>query len=312
MHGKAKIIALLPIKNEAWILPIYLSSMTKIADEIIALNDASIDESADILKKAGVIVVESTSKEKVNMSEKRRLLLQKGRDAGGTHFIWLDADELLSDSFMKKGRDIIASLRPAERLSMRWVTLWKDIRHERTDPPWGNLYKDFIVCDDPSLFFEERILSEGRTPISELSKNIMLEPKEGVVLHLQGARWNAYQMKQAWYRCIEYTTMKKSARRINLAYRITLNAPWVKTIPLPAEYACSGVQDIVFSDSDFHLKEIESLFEKYGIAYFEALDIWHIQKLRDQFIREVGHEPRPVAFPSWMIRLNGLRHRILK
>ena len=41
-----KIIALLPFKNEEWILPSYLHNTTKIVDEIISIDDGSIDNSA--------------------------------------------------------------------------------------------------------------------------------------------------------------------------------------------------------------------------------------------------------------------------
>ena len=36
-----KVIALLPFKNEEWILPTYLSNVLPIVDEIIALDDNS-------------------------------------------------------------------------------------------------------------------------------------------------------------------------------------------------------------------------------------------------------------------------------
>jgi len=36
-----KIVAMLPFKNEEWVLPAYISSLSKIADEIIALDDNS-------------------------------------------------------------------------------------------------------------------------------------------------------------------------------------------------------------------------------------------------------------------------------
>ena len=48
-----KVVALLPFKNENWVLPSYLHSVTEIVDEIIAIDDGSIDNSAEILKDAG-------------------------------------------------------------------------------------------------------------------------------------------------------------------------------------------------------------------------------------------------------------------
>ena len=51
-----KVIALLPFKNEEWCLPSYLHNTTKIVDEIIAIDDGSIDNSAKILEDAGAKV----------------------------------------------------------------------------------------------------------------------------------------------------------------------------------------------------------------------------------------------------------------
>lgn len=51
-----KVIALLPFKNEAWILPAYLSSIKQIADEIIALDDGSTDGGDQLLLRNGAIV----------------------------------------------------------------------------------------------------------------------------------------------------------------------------------------------------------------------------------------------------------------
>ncbi len=52
-----KIVALLPVKNESWALPSYLSSVSKIADQIIALDDSSSDNSKNILTGSGVTVI---------------------------------------------------------------------------------------------------------------------------------------------------------------------------------------------------------------------------------------------------------------
>ena len=44
-----KVIALLPFKNEEWCLPAYLHNTKVIADEIIAIDDGSTDNSVKIL-----------------------------------------------------------------------------------------------------------------------------------------------------------------------------------------------------------------------------------------------------------------------
>jgi len=43
-----KVIALLPFKNEEWCLPAYLHNTKVIADEIIAIDDGSTDNSVKI------------------------------------------------------------------------------------------------------------------------------------------------------------------------------------------------------------------------------------------------------------------------
>ena len=48
-----KVIALLPFKNEEWCLPAYLHNTKVIADEIIAIDDGSTDNSVKILEDAG-------------------------------------------------------------------------------------------------------------------------------------------------------------------------------------------------------------------------------------------------------------------
>ena len=60
-----KVIAL-PFKNEEWCLPSYLHNMTKIVDEIIAIDDGSIDNSVKILEDAGAKVYSSEKLIKFN------------------------------------------------------------------------------------------------------------------------------------------------------------------------------------------------------------------------------------------------------
>lgn len=309
-----KIIALLPFKNEAWILPTYLSSITKIADEILALDDGSTDAGRTLLEDAGATVLERDfGKERVvHMSARRSYLLTEGRARGGTHFIWLDADETFSADFLSSARATIGSLAQGEKLAFRWVHLWKGSESYLSDPssPFGYIWKDMVVCDDPSYMFEERFLSEGRTqgPHQKLAR---LPEKDGVVLHFQFVRWDALQMKQAWYRCSELIEGSRGPRRINQAYSITLESPlatrstpplWIDSLTMPTQLS---------SEKNWHEDEINAWFDRYGVTFFEPLQIWHVPSLRERFMRETGREPIPSTFPSLLIALNRIKNRIL-
>lgn len=304
-----KIVALLPIKNEAWVLPTYLSSVSKIADEIIALDDSSTDDSATILRDAGATVIPYVSETEthVNMSTRRQKLLDAGRASGGTHFIWLDADETFSANFIPRAREVIYKLQPGEKISMRWVHLWKDTEHYLDDrrSPFGFIWKDFIVCDDGSNF-KDVFLSEARTQ-GEKDRLYKLPEAEGVVLHYQFGDWTAVQYKQAWYRCQELLAGKRSPQRINHTYSITLEQPDLNITAVPTEWV-SGTMQPKSRENSYHKRYILELFQQHGITYFEPLQIWHIPELKQIFIAEVGREPRAKVFPHWLVKLNSLRH----
>lgn len=308
-----KIIALLPVKNEAWVLPSYISSVSKVANEIIALDDGSTDESATILKKTNGYVFQHDfrSEKVINMSRRRSLLLEKGREHGGTHFIWLDADETFSGNFLYKAREIIGSLKPGRKIGLPWVHAWKDTEHYLNDnsSPLGKIWKDFIVCDDGKMKFEERFLSEARTPGS--NDNIEVLTKEtGVVLHWQFSRWNITQYKQALYRCIELLEGSRSARRINHTYSITLDNKDLETGVIPTEWT-KGITmpNTSTPESNCYKNQILTLFGLHGIEKFESLQIWHIEELSELFIQKTGRRPQSKVFPDWLINLNKAKNR---
>ncbi|MEM4272648.1 MAG: glycosyltransferase, partial [Candidatus Bilamarchaeaceae archaeon] len=202
-----KIIALMPVKNAAWSLPAYISSVAKITKEIIVVEDGSNDGTNELLEKAGATIytLPPYTKTMTSHSEHRNFLLQKGREAGGTHFIWIDSDEAFTAQFISNAKELIGSLKPGQKLAMRWLTLWKSAYQYRDDSSvWSNLYKDFITCDTPEYSFGKQLFHEARTPGPNTKENTLRLPiDKGAVLHFQSAAWEAYQIKQAFYRCSE-------------------------------------------------------------------------------------------------------------
>ncbi len=308
-----KIIALVPIKNEAWILPAYLSSVRPLADEIIALDDGSTDDSKEIIERSGGLVFAAgmNGEKNINMSERRKKLLALGRERGGTHFIWLDADETFSGNFIKNGREIIAGLKPGEKLLMRWIALWKSSdRYRNDDSPFGKNFKDFVSCDDPSYGFGDKFLSEDRTP-GPYDNCRTLGQEEGVVLHFQFAFWDRNQMKQAWYRCSELINGSRSAKQINDIYSITLEDGYAENFLVPSGWL-DGIE-LPGGDtlpSSWHYDAILKFFNQRGIEFFEPLQIWHIKELHDEFVKKTGREPAPLTFHPLYKFLRSAKRRI--
>lgn len=308
-----KIIALVPVKNEGWVLPTYLSSVSKIADEIIAIDDGSTDNSVEILKNAGATVIFTSPelrKEKiVNMSTRRKLLLGEGRKRGGTHFIWLDADEAFTSEFIHKGKEIISELKPGEKISMQWILLFGSQCEQRVDGVWNNLYKDFIVYDQGDMDFDNKYISEARTE-GKASNLIKIDPRDGAVLHFHLFNIQKSEAKQAYYRCLELLKGERGAKKINSSYSIT-SLKWVVTKPLDREkFEGLILPSPDFEKKDWHIQSIIDWFDQYGILFFEPLEIWHIQELKEEFIKRVGRVPYPKTYPRIIIYLNNLRNKL--
>jgi len=308
-----KIIALLPIKNEEFTLRICLESLKPIVDEIIIFDDNSSDNSKEIANNFGCNLLSyNFGNEKfVDMSSRRQLLLEEGRRHGGTHFIWLDGDEAFSANFLEFARKRILALKPGQKMMLSWIALWKTCnRYVIGKSIYAGLFKDFVVCDAPNLSFEKRFLSENRTP-GPTDNVIKISIDEGVVLHFQFVAWHKNQLKQAWYRCSELIEGSRSAKRINNTYSVTLENNKIKTETVPLEWikGLSLPKGLESAGSGWRLEAIFNFFDKYGIEFFEPLQIWHVVELSDEFIKRTGRKPKSEVFPIWLVKLNDLKNK---
>ena len=295
-----KIVALLPFKNEAWCLPSYLHNTLKVVDEIIAIDDGSIDDSAKILKDAGAKVYSADNLRNFNSGWSegsiRAELLKLGRESGGTHFVCLDADESFTNNFVEISKESISQLRPGEKIAMQWLALWKSYTHYRHDSTvWSNNWKDFIVADSPELTYNSKQhMHLGRTPLGDHESGkshwISYPPNYAAVMHFQFSVYNNFQLKQCWLRCSELIQEPGTEGAINAKYSITLLDQGVGLQEMPKEWY-DGVPfpivdnfDPEWNEDKFLRKDllpgIMKYFDDYGTDYFKGLDIWHIPQLK--------------------------------
>ena len=313
-----KIIGLMPVRNEAWVLPHSLACLSAFCDVIVVNDQDSEDESRDICRRFPKVVL-LESPDRLICEQARRQLLDAARDYEGHNLLWAnDADELVSPSlmnaFIERRRDVLV---PGTAIDGRFHTLWNTFATYRADytlyrPRWGRM--GFV--DDRRTDYDRSQrarLHDPRIPAGEHAPAI--EAAQLPILHLQWMIPNRNQLKQAWYRCREWLDGTKSAASINDMYSITFPAPRARTAPVPPDW----IADLTFPDASadqlpsWHQRDLFAWFDHHGIERFEPLEIWHIPALRAEFRRRVGRSPKPDRSyqPTWPARTQRFGRRLV-
>jgi glycosyltransferase involved in cell wall biosynthesis len=301
-----KIITLITFRNEEHFLKTPIQSVANITDEVVCINDKSTDNSQKVAEELGASVYENTHNNELGSTENeiRNNLLNLGREHNGTHFIILDADEALSSNF-ENNIQLIRDLVPGQSMELQWLAMWKSLTRFKDDKSvWSNSFKDFIYCDDIRLNLTDTIFKNKdykkhdiawpthppRTPgISKVRFNRNI----GAVLHFQFSNWEAFQLKQCWYRCAELIQNDGTgSEEINKKYKITLEKSGFRTNLInkfkTKEAPQSLYKDTEFPDLDkiydqylWRLDQISGWFKDFGKEYFKDLNIWHVEAIKN-------------------------------
>lgn len=307
-----KIVTLIPVKNEAWILPWTLKNISSFSDVIIIADQSSTDGSLEIYNKfEKVKVIKNPHQGHSNLV--RKVLLEEARKIEGNNLIFcIDADEMISPTFVEKIKKDMEAKDSGVAISLPWIQLFRSPLSYRCDSVWKDNFKQIAFLDDRKSDYDSTYVINDHT--SRIPKqNMVAIYKEYPLLHFQFIAWEKSQIKQAWYMCSELIQSLQSVRKINYRYSSSILNPtciektpesWYEKIKLPKA-------EIFESGDEERLKEIFDFFNEKGILFFEPLDIWHIKELSGEFVRLTGRKPNPKKFPKILIFLNNLRHKIL-
>lgn len=305
-----KIITLVPVKNEAWILPYSLKNFSSFSDYVIVADQNSTDETLAICETfEKVRVIKNPYIAHTNQI--RWLLLDEARKIEGNNLIiYLDADELLSPCAIN---DIMKRYRyksVACGFSAQWIQLVNSYDEYRIDGVWKNSNKQFAFIDDREIDYDRRVVTNDHSnripPITEIIT--MASP----ILHLQYLARKRSEIKQVFYMCAELL-QGISPRRINNRYSVARLSSTIKIAHAHTSWY-SGITlppfEIFESEDTIKKNQIYELLRTRGVLFFEPLDIWREADIRKFFLEKTGRIPRIKTFPEIIVIFNDMKNKI--
>lgn len=143
-----KLTSYTPVLNEEFFIPIWLENVLQFSDEVVILDTGSSDNTIDIIKSFNderIRLIEYPDK----ITDMYKWNEGKVRNYGksfctGDYVLAMDADEVITDNFKDKIKEIIEG--NPNSICFRFRVFWGDLLHTREntpdDPRWNlNLYR---------------------------------------------------------------------------------------------------------------------------------------------------------------------------
>jgi len=297
-----KIGALLIFKNESLFLKNYMNNIKGFADFVVGYDDNSNDDSKDLFKKHGGILIDTLSSSNFangGQDLMRNLVLEKGRSLGGSHFCVLDADERLFANSKTELKSKLNSLLPGQKLALDWINLWGDFETFCTNGwPWAPRKKAFFFRENNNMAYPIKKKHKDSYHLDRLPnfrnapKWVTLDQPNFAILHLQHVNFEYAEIKKIWYQFIEMKKTPFASAHINRKYDDSRKKlATFKKVP-PEWNAMLTLEKNSFNiKTDWRYLEILTMIEEYSTKYFEKLNVWDNEKLRELWFEQNKHEP---------------------
>jgi hypothetical protein len=190
--GRARLLALLVVRDEMRFLPGFLANVGPQVDGIVALDDGSTDGSTALLESSPeVIEVLRLPADRRCWDESRnyRALVAAGLRHGPGWMISLDADERVERSFRTRVERVIrrGEKRGISAFTVRLLELWDSPYRYRADGIWGRKAPPRLFRARAGEQFDSRPLHAYKVPV-RAGRNGMFPQADLRVYHLRMIR----------------------------------------------------------------------------------------------------------------------------
>lgn len=285
-----KLVATMPLRNEAWIVGMSARIVLQWCDALVVLLHASTDRTPEILEEIAaehpgrVFILQEDGSVWKEMEHRQRLL-EAARGLGATHVAITDADEVLTGNHLATVRDRIAALPAGKYLAAGMPCMWRGLDQYRTDGRiWANR-QDLVLAfaDSPELSWRpvNGYDHHHRAPLgASHSGRVLLD---GGVMHLQWASWRRLTAKHAWYQMHERIRYPhKAVRDIARLYGYAPDESGLRTAPAPESW-WAPYQDLrrhvvlVAEEPSWHEAECRRMLAEHGAERFSGLNLHGVE-----------------------------------
>ncbi len=229
-----KLVGIMPVRNEGWILSLSVPALLEWVDELVILDHASFDGAVGGFGER-VHVLHENDQTWFEMSHRQRLL-EKARELDATHIAIVDADEALSACCAHSIRTGIKDLKPGEVLQPAWTHLWRGVDKYRIDGRWAAQRASMAFRDAPDLCWHTRdgYDHHHREPFNATGFRF----GGGRLLHFQHASWRRLLAKQCWYKMTERVRWpnREMAASVDQKYHKTVDEVGIQRAPVPLQW----------------------------------------------------------------------------
>jgi hypothetical protein len=263
-----KLVSLTIARNSSWCIRATIHHALRYCDAAVVVLHASTDATLDILREFDQrVTIAKLEEPEWNEMEHRQTSLNIGRQIGGTHFVILDDDEILTMPVVSKMREYTESLPADVCLHLPLLCCWRSLDQYRSDPgnPFSTSYKSVMFADGPGIGWESLDgYQHHHTSPYGTDMYRWLRHDIGGYMHLQHANWRRLVAKQTWYMCMELCRWGK----IKADYWGTMREDGLATTPVPPSWWGEEKAWLRPEQEPWHIAEIQRMVRERGAEFF--------------------------------------------
>lgn len=299
--GILKLIACMPVRNEAWVLGFSIRVALLWCDELVILNHASTDRTVDIMQDllyefAPRVHLISVPGLQWNEMQHRQMMLEQARRRGATHIAIVDADEVLTGNLLESldGGTWRSEMRHGIAngciCQLPGYNLRGSLNRYHANGIWGNRWFSVAFKDAPDLGWSGDKFHHREPGPRKLNAYRPIQHGQGGVLHLWGSSERRLVARHALYKVTERLRWpQKPIAEIERMYNWAIKGDQnVASYGTPATWTYADVPEawlapyknlLQYLDIDatpWQENETRRLVHEHGREAFRGLDLFGV------------------------------------